>query len=235
MSMQGHELPRRLRVADVMTTTVATVRPTATFKEMVRLMVERRVSCVPVVGDAGEVLGIVTEGDLIVKEEGERLEGVPWWRPADRSAAHAKAAGTTAAELMSSPAITVGMREHLAVAARAMQRHRVKHLPVVDGARLVGVVSRCDLLSVYARDDADIRTDVVDGVVRRWLFLDPERIEVIVEEGRVHLSGELERRSDVEMVVRLVRGLDGVVAVENDLGYRYDDGHSSAPVEARVR
>ena len=142
----------RRRVKDVMTADVAYVREHTSYKELVRLLAERRVSALPVVDVNLNVIGIVSEADLLLKQQ----------QPADsfqrfllegkrRRLERAKARGGTAVELMSRPAITVGPDATVAEAARLLRMHLIKRLPVADPlGRLVGIVSRSDLLSVFS-------------------------------------------------------------------------------------
>ena len=215
----------RRSVADVMTRTVVTVREDAPFKEVVRLLDEYRVSALPVVAADGSLVGIVSEADLLVKEsrEDDEPHGKLFEGRRQRSD-RVKANATTAAALMTAPAITVGPGATLGEAARVMHRRAVKRLPVVDAhGQVVGIVSRRDLLHVFLRDDAEIRREVVEGIVEQTLWIEPDALRVSVNEGVVTLRGELERRSVCEVLVGLVRGVDGVVGVKDQLTYRFDD------------
>ncbi len=214
----------RRRVKDVMTADVAYVREHTSYKELVRLLAERRVSALPVVDVNLNVIGIVSEADLLLKQQ----------QPADsfqrfllegkrRRLERAKARGGTAVELMSRPAITVGPDATVAEAARLLRMHLIKRLPVADPlGRLVGIVSRSDLLSVFLRPDDEIRREILEEVVSE-LGMGPDRFDVTVREGVVTLQGSCERRSLVQVVVRAVTAVEGVVRVENRLGYDLDD------------
>jgi CBS domain-containing protein len=136
----------------------------------------------------------------------------------------AKAAGDTAAELMTSPAVTIGPDATIAEAAKLLHRQRVKRLPVVDPAGpLLGIVSRADLLKVFLRSDADISREIRQEVLVRAMWMDPGTVTVDVRDGVVSLTGRLERRSLVPIVLSLVRGLDGVVGVVDRLTFDLDD------------
>ena len=215
----------RRRVKDVMTADVAYVREGAPYKELVRLLAERRVSALPVVDVNRNVIGIVSEADLLLKQQ----------HPADsfqrfllegkrRRLERAKARGGTAADLMSKPAITVWPDATVAEAARLLRMHLVKRLPVTDPlGRLVGIVSRSDLLSVFLRPDDEIRREILEEVIFSELGMGPDRFDVTVREGVVTLQGTCERRSLVQVVVRAVAAVEGVVRVDNRLGYDLDD------------
>jgi CBS domain-containing protein len=211
-------------VKDVMTRTVVVVRDSTPFKELVRRMQEHRVSAVPVVDEDGRAIGIVSEADLILKED-QFLEGEPhlFERRHHRIEREKHAAGTAAA-LMTSPAVSVGPDASLAEAARLMTKHSVKRLPVVgaDG-RVMGIVSRSDLLKVFLRSDAEIVRAIREDVIRRTLWIDPLTIRVVVREGVATLEGQVERRSLVPVLVGLVHAIDGVVGVENRLSFMIDD------------
>ena len=215
----------RTTVGQLMTSPAISVSEQATFKEIVALLEARHISAVPVLDGDGRVVGIVSEADLILKEE---MVESPRRGPAlTRSARteRSKATGRTAAELMTAPAVTISPAAKLGQAARLMHARGVKRLPVTDeNGRPVGIVSRADLLRVYLRADEQIRRELVEEVITQTLWMDPKPIDVAVSEGVVRLRGEVERRSDVRILTELATSLDGVVAVDaGDLSYRYDD------------
>jgi CBS domain-containing protein len=208
----------------------------ASFKEVASLLTERRVSALPVLDGEGRVVGVVSEADLMLKEEfpeGPPERGLRQGR--HRRETRAKAAGATAAELMTSPAVTVRPDAGVAEAARLLHRHGIKRLPVVDPAGpLLGIVSRADLLKVFLRSDADIAAEVRQQVLRRAMWLDPDTVVVEVHDGVVTLTGQLERRSLIPIVVSLVRGLDGVVDVVDRLSFEFDDSTITVPSDLLV-
>ncbi|MFF3612049.1 CBS domain-containing protein [Streptomyces sp. NPDC002580] len=204
-------------VSDVMTHTVASVGRGATFKEIVQLMQDWKVSALPVIEGEGRVVGVVSEADLLPKEE---------FRDSDpdrntqlrRLSDLAKAGSVTAGELMTSPALTVRPNATLAQAARVMARAKVKRLPVVDAVGMLeGVVSRADLLKVFLRTDAEITEEVRREVVS-YLFPGPGSA-VLVEsrDGVVTLAGQVRDTSLVPVAARLIRAVEGVVDVDFDL------------------
>jgi CBS domain-containing protein len=212
-------------VRDVMTEDVITADPQTPYKEIVERMARGGVSALPVVDEGGRVVGVVSEADLLHKVEVSGEDSHRRLLERRRRRAHReKAAGDSAGEVMTRPAITIAPDATLAEAARLMEAEQIKRLPVVDPqGRLVGVVSRRDLLSVYTRPDDDIRRDIIDRVLRGVLALEPSQVDVTVDEGVVTLTGQVNRRSTTEIAVRLVRGVEGVVDVVNRLGYEYDD------------
>jgi CBS domain-containing protein len=215
-------------VASVMTREVVTVAPEAAYKEVVARMQELRVSAVPVVDADRHVLGIVSEADLLLKEE--RPVPRPGGRLLDPHGSAAKATARDAAALMTSPALTVRPEATLTEAARLMHRNHVKRLPVVDGEeRLLGIVSRADLLKAFIRSDESIAREVREELVERTLAIDPEALSVAVAAGVVRLTGELETRSLARILVRLASSVEGVVGVEDRLRWRLDDTDLGMP------
>ncbi|MEU5979294.1 CBS domain-containing protein [Streptomyces sp. NPDC047315] len=200
-------------VSDVMTHTAVAVGRHAGYKEIVELMDQWKISAVPVLAGEGRVIGVVSEADLLLKEEHRDDDPTRTDTPLDVSA---KAAALTAGDLMSSPAVTVRADATLSEAARIMARRRVKRLPVVDAQGLLeGVVSRSDLLKVFLRTDeeiaAEIRRDVLDRVPAA------EHLEVTVEDGLVTLKGALADRTLVPLLARAIRAVEGTVDIRLDL------------------
>jgi CBS domain-containing protein len=174
--------------------------PDTPFKQIVELLQARDISAVPVVDTADHVLGVVSEADLLLP-----------------------AGARTATELMTSPAVTVAAGASIGEAARVMHERRVKRLPVVDAeGRLLGIVSRRDLLSVFLRSDRDLAAEIRDDL-RRLLWVGPPDVKVTVTRGVVRLQGRLETRSLAELAARLPLGVSGVVEVRNELTWERDD------------
>jgi CBS-domain-containing membrane protein len=201
-------------VSDVMTHTVVAVGREARFKEIVELFDQWKVSALPVLEGEGRVIGVVSEADLLVKEEfrdADDREG----EPAER----VKAGAVTAGELMSSPAVSVHADASLAEAARIMARRHVKRLPVVDAVGILqGVVSRGDLLKVFLRPDEEIAEEIRRSVLPQLPVT--TTLTVGVTEGVVTLGGSLPERGLVPVVARAVRAVEGVVDVRLDLVHR---------------
>ncbi|WFE56341.1 CBS domain-containing protein [Micromonospora sp. WMMD712] len=216
---------RAWQVRDVMTTDVAAVREGTAYREIVDVLTGWRVTAAPVVDGARRVLGVVSEADLLHKVE---LLGQPHERRVfvgrRQREAQVKAGATLAADLMSAPAVTVGPDASCVEAARLMTQRHVKRLPVVDDlGRLVGIVTRGDLLRMHLRPDGDIRADVVGEVLRRTLGVRDDVVDVTVHDGVVTLTGQLERRSTVRLALRLSAQVSGVVEVVDALGWAVDD------------
>ena len=213
------------RVGDVMTSDVVTVGEDTRYREIVDLLAARRVSAAPVVDEERRVVGVVSEADLLHKIEcaGEEHERRVF-TSRRRRRAEGKAQGVLARELMSAPAITVVPGTSLTVAAKLMDDERVKRLPVVDElGRLVGIVTRSDLLRVYLRPDAEIERDVVDDVLGRVLLVERGTVNVKVYDGAVTLVGRTDRYSTARLAVKLTQAVPGVVEVVDQLGFEFDD------------
>jgi CBS domain-containing protein len=146
-------------VKDVMTTRVVWVRQDAPFKEIATALREHRVSAFPVLDEAGKVIGVVSEADMLTKEAlAGGYDGMPGMITGLlRHKEQDKARGTTAGDLMTRPAVTIGAGETVETAARIMYKRRVKRLPVVDAdGHLTGIVSRADVLAVFDRSDTTV-------------------------------------------------------------------------------
>jgi CBS domain-containing protein len=204
-------------VKDVMTTHVVAVRQHAGFKDIAMVLRRRRLSALPVLADDDRVVGVVSEADLLLREAFPAApdNGRPH-RPRDR----ARAAALTAADLMTSPPITVGPDCAVAEAARLMHKRRVKRLPVVsETGYLAGIVSRIDLIGLYDRADGDVRAEIVEDVLASQFGLEPGSIGVQVRSGIVTLAGAV---NDETVAVRLLDSIwcvDGVVDVRDRLEY----------------
>jgi CBS domain-containing protein len=210
------------RVRDVMTASVVTVDRITPYKEIARLLAEHRISGLPVLKMGRQVVGVVTEADLLAAQANtaRRLRSGTrraWWRREHQHPA------LTAGELMTSPAITIGPDATVPAAARLMSTHHVRRLPVVDPAgRLVGIVSRRDLLSVFLRPDEEIAADI-RRVLDDFLLVEPEEADVTVHNGVVTLTGTLgpavgQHADLIPVAIRLMWDVDGVVDVVDRLG-----------------
>ncbi|MBX9421600.1 CBS domain-containing protein [Streptomyces lateritius] len=209
--------PQPFTVADVMTRKVVAVLPCAEFKEIVAAMKRWRVTAVPVVEGEGRVVGVVSEADLLLKEEfhDHRLGLVEQMRRLD---ATAKAGSRRAEDLMTSPAVTVAPEASLPQAARLMASHHVKRLPVVGmNGTIQGIVSRSDLLKVFLRPDEDLAAEVRRDVVEHLFPLSQSQVDVRVDAGVVTLSGEGRDTALIPLAARLARAVEGVVDVRCEL------------------
>ena len=215
-----------MRVDDVMTTDVATVTPGTSLKDVARILVERDISGVPVVDADGDVLGVVSEADLLAKERAEpptRGGPLAWLVDPIEVIERRKLGARLAGEVMTSPAVTIAPYRNLATAAGIMLDNRVNRLPVVSDGELVGIVTRADLVRAFARSDAEVLQEIRQDVLGRQMLLADYAVDVEVDAGDVVLSGEMGRRSQVELIPRLVARVAGVVGIENKLTWREDD------------
>jgi CBS domain-containing protein len=125
---------------------------------------------------------------------------------------------------MTAPAITVQPGVSLVTAAKRMEEKHIKRLPVLnETGRLVGIVSRRDLLKMYLRPDREVRDEVVEGVLRTLLWIDPLTVEVEVVDGVVTLTGEVDRKSTAQIAAHVTKRVPGVVLVVENLSWTYDD------------
>jgi CBS domain-containing protein len=223
-----------MKVRDVMSRDVVAVHPTTPLKETARLMSTYGISGLPVIDDAGSVVGVVSEADFLIKERGsEAVRGGPLERFLGESrethATRSKIGAVTAGEMMTVPALTIEPEASLREAAELMVRERINRLPVVRGGSLIGIVTRADLVRAYLRPDDELRHVILDDIIVRTLWIAPEGIEVDVREGMVRLAGTVDRRSSAESLESLAANLDGVVSVDSDLRWQFDDREVRLP------
>ncbi|MET9725937.1 CBS domain-containing protein [Streptomyces zaomyceticus] len=191
---------KHMKVGGLMTDEVVSAIPAASFREVAKMLAEHDISGVPVVDEDDHVIGVVSESDLLARHE------------------------LTARELMNTPAVTIHAEETVADAARLMVRRGVERLPVVDEEeRLVGIVTRRDLLCVYLRPDAEIRRRIREDVLTDAMDLPADVVDVHVLDGVVTLGGRVRRRSQALMLIGLAESVDGVVAVVDRLSFHEDD------------
>ncbi|TQK49996.1 CBS domain protein [Streptomyces sp. SLBN-118] len=196
---------RHRSVADLMSPTAVSVQRGTPFKEIARLLDEYGITAVPVIDVHERPVGVVSEADLLRKKT-------------------ARDTSSVAEELMSSPAIVAQPGWSVVRAARVMEKKRIKRLPVVDeSGRLVGVISRSDLLQLFLRRDRAIQEEILEDVVTHTLGLPPSSLTVEVTDGRVTLSGTVARKSLIPITLRLCESVDGVVDVVDRLAYDVDD------------
>jgi CBS domain-containing protein len=216
-------------VKDVMSTHVIAVREIASFKEIATRLREQRVSAFPVIDLDGRVIGVVSEADLLTKEA---LEGtVPrTLQGLTRQHVRSQVNAVTAADLMTKPAVTIGPDEPVTHAARLMYNKRVKRLPVTnDDGKLIGIVTRSDVLSVYSRPDAEIQREITQDLTLGTILRDPARFTVTVTDGIVTIEGTPETAMAGHDIIDAIRHMEGVVTVRDRLSYPSDPTyHTSA-------
>ncbi|MEV4800361.1 CBS domain-containing protein [Nonomuraea sp. NPDC049421] len=219
----------RMTVADVMTEKVVAVSAATPFKQIAETLIAAGVSAVPVTDDDRHVLGMVSEADLLRKEEFREQYYREGYRPPLRARlrhpkGRQKAEGDTARDLMTSPAVTITAASSAVEAARLMNERDVKRLAVVDyDGRLAGIVSRRDLVKLFLRDDAGIAAEIRDEVLDRNLWVDTDGVQVEIRQGVVTLSGWMDRRTEAAIAARMAGRVNGVVEVVNKLTWKQDD------------
>jgi CBS domain-containing protein len=224
-----------MKVKELMNEEVVAVEPETTLKDVASLLVEHRISGVPVVDAERKVLGVVSEADIVVKEQGAKPESrILDWLLGGGFFEPERLSARTVEQAMSSPAITIGAGKEVFQAARLMTEHGVKRLPVVDDkGALIGIVTRSDLVKAFARSDDELANEI-DEMARRALLIEDEALHVHVHDGVVHLSGKLGRRSDAELLPRFVARVPGVVDVHSTLRWEWDDRKASHESNPRV-
>jgi CBS domain-containing protein len=215
-------------IRDAMTQSVISVRPEAPLKEVARLLVDNRISGVPVVDAAGAVLGVVSEADFLTKQLGsEAVTHARFARILGESRATraqlVKLGAVTAGEAMTVPAVTIAPGRPISEAAAIMHARDVNRLPVVDDGQLVGMITRADLVRAFVQSDAELARTISEDVLLRILWLDPSSFVVEVRDGVASIRGHVERRSIAEMLERAVRMVPGIVDVHADVTWASDD------------
>jgi CBS domain-containing protein len=217
-----------LKVRDVMARSVVKVPPAMPLRDVAGLLVDNRISGVPVVDADGAVLGVVSEADLLIKEQGP--EAIRHRRLArflgestESRTQLAKLAAVTAGEAMTAPAVTIGPDRPISEAAAVMTAQKVNRLPVVDGGRLVGIVTRANLVRAYVRSDDELAMTIREEVLLHILWLDPRLFTVAVTNGVASISGRVQRRSTAEMIGPTVGMVPGIIDVHSDVTWAVDD------------
>lgn len=210
-----------MKVCDLMTRDVASVKPTTALREAAALLVERRISGVPVVDDDNEVVGVLSEADILVKAGGGHSRGrlLGWLFEPDLGEED-KIRAEIVGEAMSAPALTIASHRPVHEAARLMVAQGVNRLPVLEDGKLVGILTRADIVRAFTRSDTEIGDEIRGEILRRTFWLEPGRVSVIVVDGHVTVEGEVETEADREILPALVARVPGVVSVHADLRSR---------------
>ncbi|WP_339635934.1 CBS domain-containing protein [uncultured Sneathiella sp.] len=219
-----------MQVKDIMTTTVATVQPDTGIQEIAKLLLERRISAAPVVDANGQILGIVSEGDLMRRSETGTDRHPSWWlslvaSPEERAINYIKSHGGHARDIMTSDLISVNEDASLEEVAKTLEKHRIKRLPVLRNGKLIGIVSRADLLRGLiafragrssSTDDEAIRAaveaELSEADIRR------EFVSVVVSGGIVHLWGAVESDAEKRAASIAAERVSGVTDVQDEIG-----------------
>ena len=219
----------RLYARDIMTSPVITARPETPVKDLVALMATHRISGIPIVTSEHELIGIVTEGDLLYKEvlpkpvEPARIvRRLPIPGIAEAAERARKAEGLRADEIMTSPVLTVTEAATVHEIAGLMVKHKINRVPVLRAGRVVGIVSRADVLKAFNRPDHEMGEAIWESLLHD-LWIDVSKITIQVQNGIVHLDGTVERRSEKELVEKWAAMADGVLGVQSRLTFKLDD------------
>jgi len=217
----------RPRVADVMTANVVSIGTETPIRDVAMILAERRISGMPVISGLGHVLGVVSEADILVRaRENGLADGLGGLLHRGRKRLAAKRTAKTAGDAMTAPAITIEPERSVATAARLMLDNGINRLPVVVEDRLVGIVTRADLVRAFARRDAEILAEILDDVMRQAVWTQ-ETVEVSSRRGHVTLSGEVATPLEADHLVALVERVPGVVTVDARLTFAGRDGGDS--------
>jgi CBS domain-containing protein len=213
-------------VEKLMTRQVATVRPEASLKRAAAILAEWHVSGLPVVGGNREVLGVLSEADILYRETGgpDRAQFVrSLMLPKDPP--DQKARATTVREAMSVPAITIKSKQTIEKAARIMVNTGVRRLPVVDtDDHLVGIVTEADLVRAFVRSDEELAREIREEIIVSKLWLDFASIDIDVHDGEVELAGQVQTRADAQLIPGFVEQVPGVTGVLSKLTWLEDEG-----------
>jgi len=213
-----------MKLRDLMTPDVITVGPDASLKEAARRMIEAGVSGLAVTLTDGQLVGIITEADFVATEADRRHKKRAGLLRLVYREVELPAHERLVRDMMSTDLVVLGPEADHAEAARLMEREGIKRIPVVDAdGRLLGLVSRSDILRVFARSDQEIIEEIEQHVIGDILWIDPMRVNIQCSEGNVTLRGRLETRTDAELLARLTARVDGVISVANHLDYEIDN------------
>ena len=219
-----------MKAADIMVRDVVTVKPDDDVATAVRLLAEHDVSALPVVDDSGVVVGIISEADLVRRVEIGTERNRPWWLEAVTPAAtladeFAKSHGRAVHEVMAKEVVSAGEESPLSEIASLLERHRIKRVPIVRDGKLVGIVSRSNLIQALASihvgaapnapSDRTIRLEVLDRLAKQsWTDFGSRNI--IVRDGVVHLWGLVGSPAEHEALLALAQEVPGVKRVADE-------------------
>ena len=210
-----------MKVQDLMTREVTTVTPTTSLRDAAALLARARISGMPVVNAAGDIVGVLSEADIVVKAGGEvarnRLLG--WLLESDLGLEE-KIRAETVGDAMTAPVVTISSKRPVHEAARLMVSENVNRLPVVEKGQLVGILTRADIVRAFTRTDAEIVEEIRGDILRRTFWLEPVSVTVDIVDGHVTLRGEVETEPDRELLPHLVARVPGVISVDADLRCR---------------
>jgi len=210
-----------MKVQDLMTRDVTTVAPATSLRDAAGLLARKGISGLPVVSATGEVVGVLSEADIVVKAGGEvarnRLLG---WLLESDFGLEDKIKAATVGDAMSAPPVTISPKRPVHEAARLMVAENVNRLPVVDKGKLTGIITRADIVRAFTRSDAELLDEIRKDILRGTFWLEPGRVTVTVVDGEVTLRGDVETEADQELLPHFVAHVPGVISVDADLSCR---------------
>jgi CBS domain-containing protein len=208
-----------MKVRDVMTTNVFTAHADMPLKEVANRMLEYGISGMPIVDEEERVVGVLSETDILFKERAAPVRDglVDWLVHYGEDPPAAKLNARTAGQAMTSPAVTITPRRSVAEAAELMLDLEIDRLPVVDGAELIGIVTRSDLVRAFTRTDEEIEREILRDVILKTLWVSPDRVAVRVDDGQVTLEGHVDSEAEAEVILKFVEAVPGVVSIEPKL------------------
>jgi CBS domain-containing protein len=218
MTLRASEKEEVMKVSEVMTEKVFTVTAGTPLKVVATRMLEYGVSGMPVV-EGDRVLGVISETDILFKERPapDRKGLVDWLVHYAEDPPIQKLEARTAGQAMTIPPVTIASGRPISDAATLMLELRIDRLPVVDSGRLVGIVTRADLVRAFTRSDEELAAEIRRGGMLERLWMDPGRLEVTVDQGNVVLGGDLDSEDMAESIVEFAKRTPGVVSVESTL------------------
>jgi CBS domain-containing protein len=212
-----------MRVENVMTVDVVTTTPETSLKEVARVLSDRGISGLPVVDDDGRIAGVISEADVLAKVHSApdpRVGVVRRLLGRDKRRDRARFGARVVRDTMTSPAITIEPHWSVSVAAERMVVHGVNRLPVTQRERLVGIVTRADLVGAFARSDEEVADETRALVaLQQELWRDESAVEVTIDAGDVTLAGQVRNRAEAEVLCTMVRTVPGVVTVRSALSW----------------
>jgi CBS domain-containing protein len=211
-----------MKVRELMTTEVVSVTPETPLRKAAAVLAESKISGMPVVDAADNVVGVLSEGDIVVRAGGSEKSkhGLLGWLLDPDLGLEEKMTAENVGDAMSAPAVVIAPTRPVYEAARLMVHENVNRLPVVEGDALVGILTRADVVRAFSRSDEELADEIENEVLRRTFWLEPGRVSVTVDDGHVRLAGEVETEADAEVLPALVARIPGVVAVDSHLTSR---------------
>lgn len=218
-----------MKARDIMTTDIVVARPEATVYEIARLMTDRRISGVPIVGTDGDILGMVSESDLLHRAELGTEAKPKWWLklfadPDQMARAYAKSHGLRAVDVMSRPVVSINADQDLAEVAQVLDSSKIKRVPVLQDGALVGLITRADLVRALSNQPRRVPIGKVDdgtlqarinAEIRKQSWLSASMLNVLVENGTVELWGFIETQAQKTALRILIEGIEGVTEIED--------------------